>query len=363
MKLPQGSNLFLLWNVNLVIMNNNYRYTVATRCFTYNQAQYIEGSLRGFAMQDTDFPVVYIIVDDASTDGEPEVIQSWANNNLLVEDGTQLIREMPYGQLIEGTLKGKPLSTFVMLLLSENYYQTGREIKKFEYISHWFGDAKYHALCEGDDYWIHPQKLALQVSFMESNPDYGMCHTDFSLSDGSRRRHYEEKYPDGNYFPGLLEHENVMIGTLTVLYRKAVYDRTPKYYFNEDFVAGDKAIWIELSREAKIKYLPEVTACYRILEKSASHSPSLEKNLAFIRGLQDIREFYAKKFNITLTDYDNYYTSALRACYIASNAQVAEKYYQEAKAKKSVTKRGLIFYWGAKSKLFHSLIELFIKPK
>ena len=52
--------------------DNNYM--VATLCFTYNQAPYIENTLNGFSIQETSFPVVYIIVDDASTDGEQEVI-------------------------------------------------------------------------------------------------------------------------------------------------------------------------------------------------------------------------------------------------------------------------------------------------
>lgn len=307
---------------------------VTVWCLAFNHNPYIRQCLQGFVEQKTDFKFEVLVHDDASTDGTQDIILEY---------------QQKYPDLI------KPI------LEKENLYS--RHDGSLMKLQVDLCRGKYIAFCEGDDYWTDPLKLQKQVDFLESHPDFGMCHTDFSLSDGSRRTHYTEIYPDGNYYPGMLEHENVMIGTLTVLFKKEIFDRTPKYYFDNDFVAGDKPRWIELSKEAKIKYLPEVTACYRILEKSASHSPSLEKNLAFRRGLQDIREFYAKKYNITLTDYDNYYTSALRACYIASSAQVAEKYYQEAKAKKSVTKRGLIFYWGAKSKLFHSLIELFIKPK
>lgn len=46
-------------------------------CNTFNHAQYIKDALDGFCMQETTFPFVAIIVDDASTDGEPEIISHY----------------------------------------------------------------------------------------------------------------------------------------------------------------------------------------------------------------------------------------------------------------------------------------------
>ena len=40
----------------------------------YNQSKYIEDALNGFIMQKTNFPFVCVIIDDASTDGEQDVI-------------------------------------------------------------------------------------------------------------------------------------------------------------------------------------------------------------------------------------------------------------------------------------------------
>ena len=56
---------------------------------TYNQASYIEDAMNGFTMQQTDFPFVCIIVDDASTDGEPEVIQRYLSTYFDLEDEAQ----------------------------------------------------------------------------------------------------------------------------------------------------------------------------------------------------------------------------------------------------------------------------------
>ena len=48
-------------------------------CMTYNHSQYITDTMKGFAMQDTDSPYICCIIDDASTDGEQDVILEFIN--------------------------------------------------------------------------------------------------------------------------------------------------------------------------------------------------------------------------------------------------------------------------------------------
>lgn len=69
----------MLSNLNQI---SNYpyperNYTVLVKCFTFNQSKYIKDALNGFVMQQTTFPFVCLVMDDASTDGEPKVIKSW----------------------------------------------------------------------------------------------------------------------------------------------------------------------------------------------------------------------------------------------------------------------------------------------
>lgn len=52
-------------------------FTVCVRCMTYNQSKYIEDAMNGFTIQQTDFPFVCCIVDDASTNGEQLVIKNY----------------------------------------------------------------------------------------------------------------------------------------------------------------------------------------------------------------------------------------------------------------------------------------------
>lgn len=289
-------------------MENNYRYSVATRCFTYNQAQYIEDSLSGFAMQVTDFPVVFIVVDDASTDGEPDVLSLWANNNLVVKDGTHLIREMHYGQLIEGTLKGKPLSTFVLLLLSENYYQKGREIKKFEFITEWLNSAKYQAFCEGDDYWTDPLKLQKQYDYMLSHPECGMSFTNFDIL-----------YEDGMSYsksvlttqPELYPHQFSLeqwilrkgyVGPMTWLIRNDLCKSLP------DFETVD-GTFVQfsyyLSKTEVGCLLNDTTAVYRRTKESASHSKHVNRQYKYLNGLKSIQIRLANYYSESLPDVNS----------------------------------------------------------
>ena len=53
------------------------KFKVTVSCMTYNQSKYITDAMNGFTMQQTDFPFVCTIVDDASTDGEQQVIKQY----------------------------------------------------------------------------------------------------------------------------------------------------------------------------------------------------------------------------------------------------------------------------------------------
>ena len=49
-------------------MPNTPNFLVAIRCMTYQHVNYIADALDGFSMQQTSFPFVAIVVDDASTE-------------------------------------------------------------------------------------------------------------------------------------------------------------------------------------------------------------------------------------------------------------------------------------------------------
>lgn len=318
---------------------------VATQCFTYNQKPYIEKTIQGFSMQKVNFPIVNIIVDDASFDGEAEWLRQWANDNLIKADDTSIWSVEDYGEVAVANNKYNKDQTFVVLLLFENHYKMGKNNLKLDYVKEWLDDSKYHALCEGDDYWIDPNKLQMQVDFLESHPDYVLCHTDFNLSNGKRRNHEVYLRTDDDYFEVNVR-TGIEIGTLTVLYRSEVYNRIPKKWIGKDWPMGDYPMWIELSHEGKIKYVPEVTACYRITVESASHG-TFEKEIKFANATVEVRRFYANYYGVELprNGYSKgFFISIMKKAYKHNRLDAAREFLGQAKEHGLLNNKTRFFY-------------------
>ena len=119
---------------------------VSIRCMVYNHEPYLRQCLDGFVMQKTTFPFEAVVHDDASTDGSAAIIREYAEK---------------YPDII------KPVYE------TENQYTKGTLGKILSDATH--PNTKYIAFCEGDDYWTDPEKLQIQVDFLESHPEYTMC--------------------------------------------------------------------------------------------------------------------------------------------------------------------------------------------
>lgn len=202
---------------------------------TYNQSAYITDAMDGFAMQQTNFPFVAVIVDDASTDGEQAVIKSYIEEHF---DHTQKTGYREWETEDAFCTFARHMENkncyFVVLLLKQNLFGNP---KKGELIREWC-DTKYIALCEGDDYWTDPLKLQKQVDFLEGHDEFVLCaHRSVIIFEGEDREEENDQFKDlikpdqigielneNNYFViGILPQ------VLTVVYRKDCLDRFKWY--------------------------------------------------------------------------------------------------------------------------------------
>lgn len=327
-------------------MEKEYKYMVAVQCMTYNQSKYILDALNGFVMQQTNFPYVVMVVDDASTDGEQEVIRKFVSEQFDINDTSVAYeKETDYAHITYAQHKTNKNCYIAVLYLKENHYSQRKT--KMPYLAEWRDHVKYEALCEGDDYWIHPQKLQMQVDFLEENEEYVMCHTDFNLSNGKYRNHNVYTTESGNYFPGSIIYGNLQVGTLTVIYRKDVYDELPKLWIGKGWPMGDAPLWIEFSLVGKIKYLTDVTANYRTLPNSASHG-TLDKEIAFTNANIECRKFYANQYglNIPNNGYSKgYFVTMMKYAYKHRNKNIAQYYKKNAKDKELTSLKMYFFYY------------------
>lgn len=150
------------------------KFKVYTYCSSYNHSKYIKDTLNGFCMQKTNFPFVCAIKDDASTDGEPEIIRQYLEDNFDFTDSSVAYKkETEYGNVLFAQHKDNKNCYFAVVLLKENHYSQKKDVRP--YFQEWRDGVPYLALCEGDDYWIDSHKLQKQVEYMDEHPECSLC--------------------------------------------------------------------------------------------------------------------------------------------------------------------------------------------
>lgn len=250
---------------------DDYKYMVCTRCMTFNQAPYIEDTLNGFSIQKTTSPVVFAIVDDASTDGEPEVIKKWCEKHLALDErGVTYTKKLEYGELLFARHIDHKNLFFVVLLLSYNHYSKRLFDLKVKYIQEWMDNAKYWAICEGDDYWIDSHKLEKQYNFLNEHAEYSMCfHNAKMLFENT-----EGCVPDGVTSDGQVSADTLFlrwtVPTASIMYRKEVDQYKTKG--NHRMLYGDIMLILKCAELGKIWGMKEEMSVYRIHSDSAIHN-------------------------------------------------------------------------------------------
>ena len=287
-------------------MEQQHKYMVRVSCMTYNHAPYIEDAMNGFCMQETTFPFVCTIVDDASTDGEQEVIKKYLDEHFDLNDDSVVRNEETDDYCLTfAQHKTNRNCFFAVLFLKYNHYSINKP--RGAYYKEWC-DTKYIAICEGDDYWIAPNKLQMQVEFMEGNKDYSMCFGDVKYYNADKQfskgnisvlfrndNRSIERYNGEQLFYRIMMGK-VHIQTMTVLYRNELIDRIVK---NEvGFLMGDTPMWLDLSQQGRIKYLDYVYGVYNIHHSSTTHNP--EKKLKFSLSMFEMRCYYCEKYGYSI---------------------------------------------------------------
>jgi glycosyltransferase involved in cell wall biosynthesis len=145
---------------------------------------------------------------------------------------------------------------------------------------------EFVALIDQDDVWL-PEKLALQVRYMDSHPEVGLLHTGVGFIDAESR-------PLDRLGPGWVAEcagwctDRLLAGNpiapVTALFRRQCLDAVG--LFDPECVpADDWDLWLRLSRQAQVGFLPEVTALYRYHDGNESRNV-LKMKLAEIRVVE-----------------------------------------------------------------------------
>lgn len=271
-------------------------YKVLVRCFTYNQSKYIEDALNGFAMQKTDFPFVCLVMDDASTDGEQEVIKAWMERECDMERAENVEIEKSFITLVPH--KTNSSCMFAFYFLKENLY--GADDKKMCLVNPWREHCEYEALCEGDDYWIEPQKLQIETDYLKLTglqvvyTDYNIKYQDIDVYEKGCLTFDISKIPSEQVVEKWIL-EKSYAAPMTWLVSTKIVTEVSKIDIQS--VDGTFVYFTYYLYKNVVGVIPnKITAVYRINKGSASHPSNFQMSYLRDKGLLETQLILIDRF-------------------------------------------------------------------
>jgi hypothetical protein len=121
---------------------------------------------------------------------------------------------------------------------------------------------KYLAVCPGDDHWIDPEKLQLQVELMESRPELAACFTNGWNERDGVRTDYVRSWLGGKTPATDVQVADVLKGNFipacTFLFRRDLLFPLPQQMYTAP--VGDYVLTVHLALKGPIGYIDRHTA-------------------------------------------------------------------------------------------------------
>ena len=237
--------------------------TLVTVCVpAYNHERYIIECLDSIKCQ-TYKDYQWIVVDDCSSDRTPEILKENQNK---------------YGYELILHKKNIGISATLTEIIRDKSF------------------GKYFALCASDDSWL-PNKLQVQVDYMESHPDDSLCYGYFYLMDVESKilgPCQINKYRGGYIFNDLLK-LNFDIPPNSMI-RKNVIEKMG--YYQSGVIAEDFYMYTRISHEYSIGLIPDYISYYRYAPLHGKRDPltlmlSIEDTINFYKNEDIYKEAYS----------------------------------------------------------------------
>ncbi len=303
-------------------------YKVYVLTCTFNQSLFIEDCLNGVAKQKTNFPFVHHVVDDASTDGEQNVIKAWMEKECDLE--TKECFDNEICSVVITKLKNNTNCTVVFYFLKKNMY--GNPKKQDLYLL-WREVCPYEALCEGDDYWIDENKLQRQYDWLEEHPEYSMCWHDAYVDENGEKNPYERYKTDCDVpFVDLVMKGGAFCPSASLFFRHSCFFNYVNKVKENDlsFYVGDYPLQMYMGHVGKVRYMKDPMCVYRVFSNGSwtqkVKSLSKEEKVKF----WDKEHQLLMNMNV-LTDYKYEHLFEQRWYLYAFRVNCMEKFYDEAK--------------------------------
>ena len=234
---------------------------------TYNQERYLEMALGCILGQECNFGVEIVLGEDCSSDGTLDICERYLQCN--PEQITLIVSTENVGW-------------------RENYRRCVEAAR-----------GKYIAFCDGDDFFLDTEHLAMEVAVLEQNPNVGLCY--------ARAKRRDENGDLVGYFPAgkghttldALLHDWCVENCTTLARRDAVmaYYVTEKPENHPEWLTEDLPMWLYVAAHYEVAYIDQIRAVHRVFADSVSHSTSLAKRLAFCDSSSNIKLWFDERYN------------------------------------------------------------------
>ncbi|MGH9441784.1 MAG: glycosyltransferase [Thermoanaerobaculia bacterium] len=231
------------------------RPRVTVIVLTYNHSKFIAGALESIVTQRTSFDFEVVVLDDCSTDGTTAMVLSYARR---------------YPDRVRVVDPGRNRNDLTMLI--EAWHDSR---------------ADYITIVDGDDSWIDPARLQIQVDFLDENPECGLCFHNVEIWSEEEQRVLRLSNPrDLPRFPtqeSLVS--NILVRTCSAMIRRAALPFLPEWFLG--LPAGDIPLFLLATRNGTAGYVDRVMARYREHPGGMWSSRSYREQLEFVLLLFD----------------------------------------------------------------------------
>ena len=216
---------------------------VSVVIITYRHARFIRRCVEGALAQQTAFPFEILIGEDESDDGTRELCLE------LAAAHPERVRVLLHRRADAVIVDGKPRGT-------HNLVATIAEAR-----------GEFVALCEGDDYWTDPEKLARQVAYLRANRDCVGCFHEAREVDADDREvraenfkpqmaKLQEKYDQRDCLLKLMSR----YPTCSLMFRREAFRTPPEWYLRR---SSDFMFDLVITEQGKLGFIDRNMAAYR----------------------------------------------------------------------------------------------------
>lgn len=213
-----------------------HRPMVSVVMIAYNNERYVADAICGVVGQRGDFDLQLIICDDCSTDATPQIIAGWKER---FPDEIEFHRN--------------PRNLGVQC----NY------LEAFGYVR---GD--YMAMCDADDYWTDPRKIARQLEYMEKHPECAVTfHKVVNYYEGSGVKSFSNGGQRPETTLADISRSN-FITNMSVLYRRRLVDLDNLPVWLKEVRLVDYPMHMLYAAHGTIHYFNRAMGVYRQTESA-----------------------------------------------------------------------------------------------